>query len=165
MGASKGASVVSVRAHIANWPLAWKVPVLAAGLLVGVAFVVSQIVLNRLEADQETNLRLLTSAYLDGLSASVLPSAIHGDVWEAFAALDRARDRYAGLNVRFAIVALPDGNVLAASDPTKFPVQSAVPPDVSWRFPPKTDSLSTLQRAGHGLPVLFARKAFRSAAF
>jgi signal transduction histidine kinase len=128
---------VSVRAHIANWPLAWKVPVLAAGLLVGVAFVVSQIVLNRLEADQETNLRLLTSAYLDGLSASVLPSAIHGDVWEAFAALDRARDRYAGLNVRFAIVALPDGNVLAASDPTKFPVQSAVPPDVSWRFPPE----------------------------
>jgi signal transduction histidine kinase len=79
----------------------------------------------------------LTSAYLDGLSASVLPSAIHGDVWEAFAALDRARDRYAGLNVRFAIVALPDGNVLAASDPTKFPVQSAVPPDVSWRFPPE----------------------------
>ena len=126
---------MSVRASVANWPLAWKAPLLAAGLLIGVAFVISQIVLNRLESDQENNLRLLTSAYLDGLSAAVLPSAIHGDVWEAFAALDRARDRYAGLNVRFAIVALPNGKVLAASDPTKFPVQSAVPPDVSRRFP------------------------------
>jgi len=135
MAAREGASLVSVRAYIANWPLAWKAPLLAAGLLIGVAFVVSQIVLNRLESDQENNLRLLTSAYLDGLSAAVLPSAIHGDVWEAFAALDRARDRYAGLKVRFAIVALPNGNVLAASDPTKFPVQSAVPPDVSRRFP------------------------------
>ena len=107
---------MSVRASVANWPLAWKAPLLAAGLLVGVAFVISQIVLNRLESDQENNLRHLTSAYLDGLSAAVLPSAIHGDVWEAFAALDRARDRYAGLNVRFAIVALPNEKVLAASD-------------------------------------------------
>ena len=64
---------MSVRARIANWPLAWKVPLLAAGLLIGVAFVISQIVLNRLESDQENNLRHLTSAYLDGLSAAVLP--------------------------------------------------------------------------------------------
>ena len=126
---------MSVRAHIANWPLAWKAPLLAAGLLIGVAFVISQIVLNRLESDQENNLRLLTSAYLDGLSTAVLRSAIHADVWETFDALDRARDRYAGLKVRFAIVALPDGKVLAASDPLKFPVQSAVPADVERRFP------------------------------
>ena len=122
---------MSVRASVANWPLAWKAPLLAAGLLIGVAFVISQIVLNRLESDQENNLRHLTSAYLDGLSAAVLPSAIHADVWETFDALDRARDRYAGLKVRFAIVALPNGNVLAASDPSKFPVQSPVPADVS----------------------------------
>ena len=37
---------MSVRARVANWPLAWKVPLLAAGLLIGVAFVISQIVLN-----------------------------------------------------------------------------------------------------------------------
>ena len=65
----------------------------------------------------------------------MLPSAIHADVWEAFDALDRARGRYAGLRVLFAIVALPNGKVLAASDPAKFPVQSAVPPDVDQRFP------------------------------
>ena len=126
---------MSVRARVANWPLAWKAPLLAAGLLIGVAFVISQIVLNRLESDQENNLRHLTSAYLDGLSTAVLRSAIHADVWETFDALDRARDRYAGLKVRFAIVALPNGKVLAASDPLKFPVQSPVPADVEERFP------------------------------
>ena len=122
-------------ARVANWPLAWKVPLLAAGLLIGVAFVISQTVLNRLESDQENNLRHLTSAYLDGLSTAVLRSAIHADVWETFDALDRARDRYAGLKVRFAIVALPNGKVLAASDPLKFPVQSSVPVDIDERFP------------------------------
>ena len=126
---------MSVRARVANWPLAWKAPLLAAGLLIGVAFVISQIVLNRLESDQENNLRHLTSAYLDGLSTAVLRSAIHADVWETFDALDRARDRYAGLKVRFAIVVLPNGKVLAASDPLKFPVQSPVPADVEERFP------------------------------
>jgi signal transduction histidine kinase len=135
MAAREGASLMGVRARVANWPLAWKAPLLAAGLLIGVAFVISHIVLNRLESDQENNLRHLTSAYLDGLSTAVLRSAIHADVWETFDALDRARDRYAGLKVRFAIVALPNGSVLAASDPLKFPVQSLVPADVERRFP------------------------------
>ena len=120
---------------MADWPVAWKVPLLAATLLIGVAFVTSQIVLTRLKTDQENNLRLLTSAYLDGLSTAVLPSAIHADVWEAFDALDRARDHYAGLKVRFAIVVLPNGKVLAASDPKQFPVQSAMPPEVAQHFP------------------------------
>ena len=126
---------MSLRVHLSNWPLAWKAPLLAAALMIGVAVVISQIVFNRLESDQENNLRLLTSAYLDGLSAAVLPSTIHADVWEAFDALDRARGRYTGLKVRFAIVALPNDKVLAASDPRKFPVQSAVPPEVDQRFP------------------------------
>ena len=113
--------------RIANWPLAWKVPLLAAGLMIGVAVLISQFVLSRLASDQESNLRLLTSAYLDGLSAAVLPAAQRADVWEAFDALDRARSHYTGVNVRFAILERPNGTVLAASDPLTFPVQSAVP--------------------------------------
>ena len=135
MAFREGASVVSARGRIANWPVAWKVPLFTAALLIGVALIISQIVLTRLKSDQENNLRLLTSAYLDGLSAAVLPSAIHADVWEAFDALDRARDRYAGLKVRFAIVVLPNGKVLAASDPKQFPVLSAIPPQVAQHFP------------------------------
>ena len=134
MAGRESASLMAFRTPITNWPLAWKVPLLAASLMIGVAVVISQLVLNRLEADQENNLRQLTSAYLDGLSAAVLPSAVRADVWEAFDALDRARDHYAGVKVHFAIVELPNGKVLAASDPAKFPVQSAVPSDFAKRF-------------------------------
>ena len=126
---------MSLRGRIASWPVAWKVPLLAAALLVAVALIISQIVLTRLKSDQETNLQLLTSAYLDGLSAAVLPSAVRADVWEAFDALDRARHRYAGLKVQFAVVMMPNGKVLAASDPKRFPVQSAIPPEVAQHFP------------------------------
>ena len=112
-------------APLRSWPLAWKVPLLVAVLMVGIAALISQVVLTRLRSDQETNLRLLTSAYLDGVSAAVLPTALRGDTWEAFDALDRARSRYSGVDVRYAIVVLPSGKVLAASDPVRFPVQSS----------------------------------------
>jgi hypothetical protein len=44
------------------WPLAWKVPLLVAGLMVGIAVMISQVVLGRLASDQESNLRQLTDA-------------------------------------------------------------------------------------------------------
>ncbi len=59
-------------ARIATWPLAWKAPLLVASLMVGIAVMISQVVRSRLASDQETNLRVLTDAYLDGLSAAVL---------------------------------------------------------------------------------------------
>ena len=121
--------------RIGSWPLAGKVPLLAAALIVGVAILISQIVLSRLTADQESNLRLLTSAYLDGLSAAVTPSTIRADTWETFDALDRARGRYSGVDARYAIVELADGRVLAASDPVRFPVQSVVSPELASQFP------------------------------
>ncbi|MFI5013810.1 MAG: sensor histidine kinase [Hyphomicrobiales bacterium] len=122
-------------ARISSWPLTWKVPVLVAGLMVGIAVLISQVVLSRLATDQENNLRQLTSAYLDGLSAAVLPTAIRADTWEAFDALDRARTRYSGVDARYAIVELPNGKVLAASDPIRFPVQSVIPAELARRFP------------------------------
>jgi signal transduction histidine kinase len=113
--------------RFAAWPLVVKVPVLVAGLMITVAFTISQVVLWRFVQDQESNLRLLTSAYLDGLSAAILPAIIQGDVWAVFDALDRARNRYAGVETRYAIVEHPNGKILAASDPIRFPVQSIVP--------------------------------------
>jgi signal transduction histidine kinase len=112
-----------------------KVPVLVAGLMVTVAFTISQVVLWRFAQDQESHLSVVTSAYLDGLSAAILPAIIRGDVWEVFDALDRGRRRYAGVEPRFVIVELPNGKVLAASDPLRFPVQSAVPEELRRQFP------------------------------
>jgi len=59
--------------HVAAWPLVVKVPVLVAGLMVTVAVTTSQVVLWRFAQDQKSNLGLLTDAYLNGLSAAVLP--------------------------------------------------------------------------------------------
>ena len=116
------------------WPLTLKVPLLVAALMIAVAVIISQIVLSRLVKDQEANLTLLANAYLDGLSATVLPAVIRGDVWETFDALDRARGQYSGVKARYAIVELPDGSVLAASDPASFPIHNAVPTELRNKF-------------------------------
>lgn len=121
--------------RVTSWPLTAKVPLLVAGLMIAVAVAISQIVLTRLAQDQETNLRLLSNAYLDGLSAAVLPAVIRSDVWETFDALDRARGRYSGVKVRYAFVELPDDTVLAASDPVRFPVMKPVPERLREEFP------------------------------
>jgi signal transduction histidine kinase len=125
--------------QVASWPLAWKVPLLVAGLMVGIAAMISQVVLSRLASDQESNLRLLTSAYLDGLSAAVLQPILRADVWETFDALDRARSHYSGVATRYVLVELPNGKVLAASDPGRFPVQSVVPAELKQHFSPADD--------------------------
>jgi signal transduction histidine kinase len=120
--------------HITKWPLTLKVPLLVASLMVAVAVMASQVVISRLVQDQESNLGLLTNAYLDGLSAAVLPGVIRRDIWETFDALDRARGQYAGVEARYAMVELPNGSVLAASDPIRFRVRSAVPDELRKRF-------------------------------
>jgi signal transduction histidine kinase len=51
-----------------------------------------------------------------------------------FDALDRGRSRYAGVEPLFVIVELPNGTILAASDPLRFPAQSAVPDELRSRF-------------------------------
>ena len=84
----------------------------------------SQLVLLRLERTQEAHLRALTSAYLDGIATAVAPHLVRKDAWEAFDVLDRARERYEGLDVVHAVVILPDGKILSATDPHSFPTST-----------------------------------------
>ena len=118
------------RLHPSAWPLTFKVPMLAAGLMVSIGVLTSHMVLQRLIHDQQTNLQTLTAAYLDGLSTAVLPHVVRADTWETFDALDRARSLYGGVRARYALVALPNDSVLAASDPRRFPAGSGLPPDL-----------------------------------
>jgi HAMP domain len=127
--------------RIAAWSLVVKVPILVATLVITGAFTISQVVLWRYFQDQKGHLKVLTSAYLDGVSAAVLPATMRGDVWEVFDVLDRSRTRYAGVKTRLAIVELPNGRVLAASDPQQFPVQSELPNDLRRRFAANDDLL------------------------
>jgi signal transduction histidine kinase len=120
--------------HPTAWPLTLKVPLLVAFLMVAVALLASQVVLQRLAEDQEINLRQLTQSYLDGLSTALLPTVLRRDIWETFDILDRARDRYRGVKDRFTVVTLADGTVLAASDPAQFPVGEPLPAVLVDRF-------------------------------
>jgi len=114
-------AIAAGRLNPATWPLSVKVPLLVAVLMFAVSAVITNRVLARLQDNQEQHLQQLASAYLDGLSASLIPSVFREDVWEVFDALDRSRERYKGLNVRWTIVTNAEGKILAASDPTKFP--------------------------------------------
>jgi hypothetical protein len=109
--------------------------VLVAGLMLAVAVTTSQVALWRFAQDQKSNLRLLTEAYLDGLSVAVLPALVRRDARALFDALDRAQgDRYADIEPHYAIVALPNGMIIASSDPRRFPVQSVAPDELRKRF-------------------------------
>jgi len=128
-----------------RWPLALRVPLIVAGLMVAVAAVTSQGVLGRLARDQERHLAELSAAYLDGLATALQPAAVRRDVWEAFDALDRARGRYAALHPGLAAFVLPDGTVLAASEPRTLPLGARLPPVVAER---------AAEAAARGTPVL-----------
>ena len=126
--------------HVASWPLVVKVPILVAGLMVTVAATTSQVVLWRFAQDQQSTLRQLTSTYLDGVSAAVLPALVRRDVRQLFDALDRAQNaNYAGIQPRYTILALPNGTILASSEPSKFRVQNMVPEELRQRFDGRND--------------------------
>lgn len=127
-------SVATSRLNPTTWSLSFKVPLLVAVLMFAVSAVISNRVLARLEDSQKQNLQQLASAYLDGLSTSLIPSVSREDVWEVFDTLDRSRERYRGLKVKWTIVTNADGKVLAASDPARFPSDRAVESTTLHRF-------------------------------
>jgi signal transduction histidine kinase len=139
-----------------RWPMAVRVPLLAAAFMVAVAVVISNVVLQRLASDQRTNLRQLTESYLDGLSTAVLPSLIRRDIWETFDVLDRSRDRYSAVKVRDVVVTIADGSVLAASNPHLHKTGSTLPDRVTTRFQ-GGDALAIDEASG----VAWIRRAIR----
>lgn len=128
-----------------RWPLALRVPVLVALLMIAAAAVLSQGVLQRLSRDQERHLAELSAAYLDGLATALQPAAIRRDVWETFDALDRARGRYTALHPGVATLVLPDGSILASSEPRRFAVGGMLPEGLDAR---------SAEAAARGAPVM-----------
>lgn len=110
-----------------RWPLALKVPLLVAALVIAAAVTLSQMVLVRLAETQATHFRQLTGGYLDGLSTALHPHVIRRDPWETFDVLDRAKGKYSGVKAVSLLVVLPDETVLASSTPQRFAIMSAAP--------------------------------------
>jgi signal transduction histidine kinase len=98
--------------------------------MLGISFVISNTVLSRLADTQERHLQTLSRAYIDGLSANLMPHMLREDVWEVFDTLDRARSVYAGLNALNTIVLNSSDRIIAASDPKSFPTAQPISPDI-----------------------------------
>ena len=120
--------------HRPSWSFALRVPVVVALLMIAISTIVTMRALSRLEASQQRSLEVLSSAYLDGLSASIGPAVVREDVWEVFDALDRSRERYKGLNVQWVTVTNADNQTIASSMPTTFPPLEPMAPDALALF-------------------------------
>lgn len=125
----KGRAVLRLLNPVA-WPLSIKIPVAVVVLMLIVSAILTNRILARLAEMQETHLRDLASAYMDGLSASLVPSVVRQDVWEVFDTLDRSRERYRALKVNWTVVTNAEGRILAASDPARFPTEAPLDPVV-----------------------------------
>ena len=130
-----------------KWPYSVRVPVFVALLMVAISIAVSYRALSRLEETQQRSLQQLSSAYLDGLSASLVPSVVREDVWEVFDTLDRSRERYQGLGVRWATVTNAAGRVIASSLPEQFPPLEPMPEGVKSEFDDTSEIVSSEERA------------------
>lgn len=127
--------MMRLRQTLRAWPIAIKVPLIVAALMVTIGIVISNQVLVRLSETQQRNLEKLANAYLDGLSSSVLPHVFREDVWEIFDQIDRARRGYESVETINTIITSADGVILAASDPRLFPTQQKIPGSLTARFP------------------------------
>jgi signal transduction histidine kinase len=117
-----------------SWPIAIKVPLIVALLMLIVSALIADRVLRRLEISQEQHLRELTGAYLDGLSALVSPHVLRHDTWEVYDALERAASGFTSLNLLWTTVATPSDAVIASSLPSRFPADSEIPGSIKAPF-------------------------------
>ncbi len=107
-------------------PLSVRLPLLAAAMMLLVGAVASQQVLLALGRAQDARLRELVQLHVEGLSVALGPSVLRRDIWEVYDTLDRAAQGGEGRRMLLTAVADESGRVLAASDPRRAPVDSAI---------------------------------------
>lgn len=133
-----------------DWPIVVKVPILVAILMIAIGVVLTDQLLKRLAESQARHFQELTSAYLDGLSSSVIPAVLRGDAWETFDNLDRSRSLYHGLKIVETVVADANGTVLGSYNPRAVPAFTSVPSEMVAPFDRNIDNWldEGIERAG-----------------
>lgn len=109
-----------------SWPITMRVAVATGALMVLFGLVASQQVLATLGRLQDARLREFARLHVEGLAIALGPFVLHKDVWEVYDTLDRARSAVTGARILFTVVADDGGRVLAATDPARAPVDSAI---------------------------------------
>ncbi len=105
-----------------SWPLVYKAPAVVVIFMMAVSAVITHAVLDRLKETQERQLASLSTTYLEGLGLAVLPYVLREDVWEVFDAVDRSATLSGGFGRAVVVVTTMDLRVIAASDPTRWPL-------------------------------------------
>lgn len=107
-----------------QWPLAFKAPLLVATFMLVVSGVMTNAVLSRLRETQERHLAAMSTIYLNGLAASLVPHVLRDDIWEVFDTIDRGASLEGGFGRATIVVVDANGQTIAASDPKQTPVLS-----------------------------------------
>lgn len=108
-----------------RWPLAFKAPLLVAAFMLVVSVVMTNAVLSRLRETQERHLAAMSTIYLNGLAAALIPHVLRDDIWEIFDTIDRGASLEGGFGRARIVVVDAKGQTLAASDPKQTPVLSS----------------------------------------
>lgn len=111
---------------LASLPIALRVPIMSAALMVLVGLIASQQVLAALTRAQEARLEELMRLHVDGLSLALGPSVLREDIWEVYDTLDRAQRAGADQRMVLTVVTDDDNRVIAATDPRRAPIGSAL---------------------------------------
>lgn len=113
-------------ARLGTWPITLRVALATAALMVLLGMAASQQVLSTLGRLQDARLQEYARLHVEGLAVALGPFTLHKDVWEVYDTLDRAQADAAGGRILFTVVADDRGQVLAATDPARAPVDSPV---------------------------------------
>ncbi len=107
-------------------PLSLRVPLLTAALMVLVGVIASQQVLTTLHKVQNERIRELAQLQIEALSVALGPLVLRKNVWEVYDTLDRATAQTRVQRLVFTAVADENGNILAATDPRRAPLDSPI---------------------------------------
>ena len=118
-------------------PLTVRVPVTVAVLMIAVSAAISERVLNRLTKTQEAYLNGLAASYIEGISASTLPSVLRQDSWEIFDTLERMQPRGSTISPTETVVTTANDIILASDNPALRKTLSALDPEFTGLFRPE----------------------------
>lgn len=118
-------------------PLTLRVPIIVMVLMIAVSAAISERVLDRLTKTQEAFLQGLAAAYIDGISASILPSVLRQDSWEIFDTLERMKPQDSTFRPAETVVTTTDNIILASDIPASRRTLSALDPAFSRLFKPE----------------------------
>lgn len=127
---------------LARIPLSLRLPIFAAGLMILLGIVASQLVLTTLSRVQDERLRELADLHVESLSVALGPLVLREDIWGVYDTLQRASGENLDRRMVFTAVSGNDARVIAATDPQRAPLDGPLPAEFDHAQSPAALSIS-----------------------